>query len=177
MGPPLLLEHSFFTKVAVEADPDYVPGSDVRPHDYAVQVNSQMAHSKSDPAVWKIDLCIQLRRDGTPAPYTVDLQVVGIFRVAAEWDPERASSLVRVTGSSILYSAAREYLLVLSGRLAWGEVQLPPWTFISESRSPPQRDACGAETPTKKTTATSKARRRKGVPPSAGGRSSAGAPP
>ncbi len=41
-----------------------------------------------------------------------------------------AADMVRVTGSSILYSAAREFLLTLMGRGPWSPMMLPTISFM-----------------------------------------------
>lgn len=52
---------------------------------------------------------------------------VGIFEVI-EWpDPDK---LLIINGSSILYSAAREFLINISNRGPWGGITLPVYSFL-----------------------------------------------
>ena len=54
--------------------------------------------------------------DRLPLPYEIAISTSGIFRVGAEMDPAAARRLAYVNGMSILYSAARETVLLLTGR-------------------------------------------------------------
>ncbi len=61
-------------------------------------------------------------------PYEIAFQVVGQFSVldASHKDKEK---LLRVNGTSVLYSAAREMILIMTGRGPWGPYQLPTINF------------------------------------------------
>jgi hypothetical protein len=64
-------------------------------------------------------------------PYEIRLIAFGQFTVADEKiERPRAAQLVAVSGVSIIYSAAREYLMVLTGRGPWGAFQLPTVSFV-----------------------------------------------
>ena len=72
--------------------------------------------------------------DGTGTlPYEVTFQVVGQFSVL---DPSYndKEKLVRINGTSILYSAAREMVLLVTGRGPWGPYQLPTVNFQTLSQ-------------------------------------------
>jgi len=59
--------------------------------------------------------------------YTVELIAIGFFSVNAEWkDPLK---LLEVTGASILYAAAREFLITITSRGPWGAIMLPTTVF------------------------------------------------
>lgn len=75
--------------------------------------------------------------DQNPQPYTVNLIAVGIFQVNPDWkEPEK---LLSINGASILYSAAREYLITINltdamaGR--YPANQLIPQTVSRRSRT------------------------------------------
>jgi preprotein translocase subunit SecB len=62
-------------------------------------------------------------------PYSVHLIAVGLFTVDENWDdPEK---LMRVTGASILYSAAREFIITITSRGPWPPMILPSISFMS----------------------------------------------
>ncbi len=57
--------------------------------------------------------------------------MTGFFRLPEGLAKEEAVKLAGITGSSILYSAAREHLLMVTGRMMWGPFQLPTIRFPS----------------------------------------------
>jgi len=58
----------------------------------------------------------------------VELIAIGFFSVNAEWkDPLK---LLEVTGASILYAAAREFLITITSRGPWGAIMLPTTSFL-----------------------------------------------
>ena len=66
---------------------------------------------------------------GTEEPYHIHCQIVGQFLVDEALDREDLDRLVAVNGASILYSSLREMLLIVTGRSAWGAMQLPTVNF------------------------------------------------
>ena len=54
---------------------------------------------------------------------------MGIFEISPEWPKEKVMDLLKITGASILYSAAREFLLITTSRLPWKPVMLPTISF------------------------------------------------
>ncbi len=140
---PLLLETHFFTKVLVEANPDYQPEE----HDLdlgGIETAVELAQHREDPCQWQVKLTIST----PPAiahslPYQVDLQVMGFFKVDPEFDEERRPKLVQANGAAILYSSAREFLLMVTGRGPWPALYLPTTNFLKPSA--PQEKTAEAE--------------------------------
>jgi preprotein translocase subunit SecB len=66
-----------------------------------------------------------------PIPYRVALEVIGFFSVLPDMPEAEVTNLVYMNGSALLYSAAREYLLLLTGRGPWPALQLPTTNFLS----------------------------------------------
>jgi preprotein translocase subunit SecB len=62
-------------------------------------------------------------------PYQLEIQVVGFFEVAADFPAENMEKLVGITGSSLLYSAAREFILTITSRGPWPAIFLPTITY------------------------------------------------
>ena len=67
-----------------------------------------------------------------PLAYEIAITVSGVFRVVAEMEPAAARRLAFVNGMSILYSSARETVLLLTGRFPAGPFVLPTLSFIDE---------------------------------------------
>jgi preprotein translocase subunit SecB len=67
-------------------------------------------------------------------PYSFKLVYVGFFRVVKDFPADRIEQMVRVNGPALLYSAAREALVYLSGRGRRPAIMLPSITFIEPPR-------------------------------------------
>ncbi len=130
MRPPLQLERYFFPKVEVNAAPP--GGSETKPPKKTAY-NLEITPSTEKIAEDRWHAIIQIRV--TPATevdrqYVVALDVVGFFKVAPELSEPDAKKLVTVTGCSILYSAARELLLVVTSRGPYAPVTLPTISLL-----------------------------------------------
>jgi preprotein translocase subunit SecB len=69
------------------------------------------------------------RGDNKNFPYAINLEAVGVFDASA-LPAERQVPLVLVNGASMLYSALREVLLMLTQRCMHGPVMLPSVHFV-----------------------------------------------
>ena len=132
--PPVQLEESYYDVVSLEASPDYVPDPQARPvgpPERASQVKLDLATVDADPGVWRVSLDIRHKEAGGETPrYRFRLRIVGFFRWAGAETPEAdVARLVAVNGASILYSSARELLLLLTSRMPWGQLSLPTLSF------------------------------------------------
>ena len=155
--PPLQLETYYFTKVAVSADPCYEPKEGVPP---AITIDTKVGigQHNDDPSRWMVTLGVHAKSpDEKPIPYNVDLEVVGFFRVVPEVERGKVPLLVQANGAAILYSAAREYLLTITGRGPWPPIALPTTNFLGLGKLP------GKKVPTSRGTAKPIRRRKKGV--------------
>ena len=66
-------------------------------------------------------------------PYAIHLVVVGLFTIDKKFpDHEK---LLRVTGASMLYSAAREFIITVTSRGPWSEVIIPTVSFLPEEKA------------------------------------------
>ena len=133
--PPLRLETYYFTKVAVSADPCYEPQEGVAPA-ITIDTDVGLGQHSSDPNRWMVTLGVHAKSpDEKPIPYNVDLEVVGFFRVEPEVEQGKAPALVQANGAAILYSAAREFLLTITGRGPWPSIALPTTNFIGAGKA------------------------------------------
>lgn len=59
----------------------------------------------------------------------IELVAVGFFEVNSDWpDPLK---LLKINGATILYSAAREFLITITSRGPWGAIPLPATSFLA----------------------------------------------
>lgn len=126
---PLRLKQYFFTKIYCEANLNYKGHDRNAGNKLEVNVQSHIAPHKDNDRDWRIILDIQVPSIDKSAPYKLDLQVNGFFEVLPGYPEDKIRELIRITGSSILYSGAREFALGLTSRGPWGPVLLPTISF------------------------------------------------
>lgn len=128
--PPLQLRRSFYERIEVEADLSHKPGEGSA----SVETEISLQSDKSGKT-WFLALTIRAlpAAEESPSPYRIHLRCVGIFEMAEPQKTPEAARLAGVTGASILYSAAREYLELVTSRSAWGAFRLPTRTFADLS--------------------------------------------
>jgi preprotein translocase subunit SecB len=130
MNAPLQLEMHYFTKVMIEADPCFQPKNDEDQH-FGVATKVDLMQHREDPRRWQVVLDIRTEApEGKIIPYKVDLQAVGFFTVAPDFEEAKMPKLVHANGTAILYSSAREFLLTITGRGPWPAVYLPTTNFL-----------------------------------------------
>jgi len=136
--PPLQLEESYFDVVSVEAAPEYVPDAEAKPRRHGVEMQLGLATVDDSPGVWRVSLDIRDKViDDEASRYRFRLRVIGFFRWSTERQPEdQVAQIVAVNGASILYSSAREYLLMITSRAPWGQLSLPTMSFADVAVSP-----------------------------------------
>ena len=128
---PLRLEKYFWTEVTLKANPNFKPedfkDSDI---DFTSKSNVKVGTSKNNPHEFQVMLNIKIEPlDERPLPYDATLELVGFFNVDTAIAADAATNLARVTGASILYSAAREFFLTLMSRGPWEPLMLPTISF------------------------------------------------
>ncbi len=115
---------------------------------------------QEDPRDFLVNLEIVVdNKEGKPAPYNIDVGVVGVFNVLPSLPKERREDLVTVNGASILYGVIREVVLLLTSRFSAGALTLPGMNF--EDSAPSTRaQRSGKEAPLSSMRRTSKVARK-----------------
>ena len=121
------------------------PGMQFDPID--IEIGAQTEKRDNDPYRWRCEVTVRTNEaaEGNFA-YSFSLTYVGFFRVVKDFPAERIEQMVRTNAPAILYSAAREAIVYLSGRGRQPAVLLPSITFIE----PPRQAASQPNKPTKK---------------------------
>lgn len=89
-----------------------------------------------DPRDFLVKLQVTIdNKEGKVAPYTIDVEVLGLFNVSGSLPKERREDLLTVNGASILYGAIREMVLSLTSRFAAGGLTLPGVNFEDDAPS------------------------------------------
>lgn len=141
MNAPLQLERYVFTKLEIEANPDYVPQEASSDNPIKLRLDIGLGEHQEDSTKYQVSIGIdELRAEKGALPYRIALQVVGQFSVNQDFRPEDLKKIVQVNGASMLYSAARELVLLVTSRGPWSAFQLPTISFYQAvSEAAPQQ--------------------------------------
>lgn len=127
---PLRLEEYFFTRVFFEANPQFSESKESDPSSLEIGFSLEFLKHESDPNRFQLKLTLEgPKADDPPLPYSFDIQIVGLFSVDPDFQHEDISRLVKINGGSMLYSATREFVLMITGRGPWGGLKLPTVNF------------------------------------------------
>ena len=130
MNAPLQLERYVFTKLEIEANPDYVPQEASSDNPIKLRLDIGLGEHQEDSTKYQVSISIdELRAEKGSLPYRIALQVVGQFSAAQNFKPDDLKKVVQVNGASMLYSAARELVLLVTSRGPWSAFQLPTISF------------------------------------------------
>ncbi len=122
---PLALDLSYPTLIHLVSD---IEGTC---EGYDVESDIQVAQSKTHERRWRVQLAIAFSAKGTAVPaHKGEITYVGIFTVDPRYPAEKIPKLVAVNAPSILYSAIRELVALLTGRGPLRTVQLPAVSFV-----------------------------------------------
>jgi preprotein translocase subunit SecB len=127
---PLDIETYFFPLIQYRAIPDGVPEKMGQPT--VAVIDPELIRIGEDGKKWQVGLRVSTAKAkrGEKQPYDFDIVAVGVFTWNGEdKDEGEIQKIVGVSGSSILYSAIRELLSVISGRGPWDACLLPTRYF------------------------------------------------
>ena len=123
MDTPLQLDEYFFPHVKVSADPEAL-GTEVSAKcDFGVKVDGEGSYQVS------LVISSSSESEKKRTPYSIELVAIGFFSVSPEWD--NPVKLLKINGASILYAAAREFIITITSRGPWGAIMLPTTSFLA----------------------------------------------
>ena len=137
---PLRLENYFFTRVRTEANLDFASAEGRVPDQSEIEVNTKVEvfRHNEDAARYQLIVTIdEASSDAGQLPYEIEIQAVGFVTVNPGFEDGDVERLVYVNGASMLYTAAREYLLTITGRGPWGGFYLPTTNFHRPAQEAP----------------------------------------
>jgi len=169
---PLQLQHVIYEKVSVlphsggrHSKGKSAPQQAVRFDFEGVGIRANVGTAgregqQEDPRDFLVNLEIIVdNKEGKPAPYDIDVGVVGVFNVLPSLPKERREDLVTVNGASILYGVIRELVLLLTSRFSAAPLTLPGMNF-EDSAPSAQTQRSVKETPPSQMGRTSKIARK-----------------
>lgn len=145
MNSPLQLEHYFFERMQCVAKPN-IELEDVQAWQQADSSRFNLAvELATDPESerhWQVSVDFRTNEDyPAPAPYELRFKAIGFFVVDEDFEHDDIERLIRVNGSSVLYSAMREFVSLFTSRAPWGAVMLPTINFRLLSAKPDDESA------------------------------------
>ncbi len=128
---PLELKRYFFPLVHIAADPQYEPEKGMERVNF--DVRTSLTKDENDLYQVAVEIIAEPEDEEHRIPYSIHLIGVGLFSVSKEWkEPER---LLKINGASMIYSAAREFLITVTARGPWQPVILPAISFRGDDTS------------------------------------------
>ena len=120
---PVTLERYFFTRSVVVTVDSHRPGEGVL--SIGPENKIDLAALEDNPGHYQVTMRSTFNSNGDPsAPYTIDMQCVGLFVADSSLSPEDAPRVVTNTAHNVLYGAIREAIAWITGRQPFGTLVL-----------------------------------------------------
>ena len=120
---PVTLERYFFTRSVVVTVDSHRPGEGVL--SIGAENKIDLATLEDNPGHYQVTMRSTFNSNGDPsAPYTIDMQCVGLFVADSSLSPEDAARAVTITAHNVLYGAIREAIAWITGRQPFGTLVL-----------------------------------------------------
>ena len=135
--PPLKCLNYFITELVFTANPKHDPSEPVSLDfaDIMITTNvEQIGKKKSNERDWRVALRIMqnISDEKKNSPYNFAVALLGTFRVHPKYPEEKVEQLVKINGSSILYSSARQILWDAMGNGPFRPLMFPTVSFVDE---------------------------------------------
>lgn len=138
---PLQLMQMVFTKTRVETFEDadglgeiWAPQFDFEGVNLLVENTVGQQENNTTDFLVALRVAVLNEADAVKkAPYTFDIAVQGVFKLAADFTCDDRYDLVRVNGSAMLYGAIRDMLQQITACSMLGTLLLPTLHFLPES--------------------------------------------
>lgn len=128
MDTVLQLKEYFFPYVEVAADPSITDENDGGKSNFLVKVDTTKIEGEENEFQVSLQIISRPESEEKKQYYAIKLITVGFFQVKPDW-PDK-EKLLKVTGASMLYSSAREFLITITARGPWGAIMLPTASFL-----------------------------------------------
>lgn len=131
---PLKIESYYLRKLEYQLKEEFetgIPDGTLEKIDPKIQVNVQSGKSEEDENDWRVEIEVTGGKEAK-FPYTFKISFVGYFRVADEFPQDKRELLVTVNGPSILFSAAREFISIVTARSPYPPILLPSISFVPD---------------------------------------------
>lgn len=114
-NPPLQLELHYYDEVHTKLKEDFSPVA--ASVNYQTGIWSSVFENPQDPLKYVLKMRISIPYpDNDAIPIFAQFGVVGVFQIDESVPTEKRPYLVKTTGAAILYSASREFILLVTYR-------------------------------------------------------------
>ena len=137
---PLRLEQSVITELQITSL-EFKPREDVTYAEFegAFHHEIKVERSAEPTKHWKVLLSLETHKAKQPfLPYAIKASILGFFGTNPNFPESEVENLVRITGTSILYSTLREYIILVTSRFGCGPMMLPTVSFTDLRLSNPE---------------------------------------
>ena len=137
---PMQLKTYFITNVQVTANPTYNLEQGYKYHIQNLTSDVKYLVDEKCSRIWQVMLKIKYTpQKSENVPYHFSVDIVGFFEVNSSWPKDKMEALVRINAPAMLYSAAREFIAMVSGRGPWDSILLPTVNFVPKIRKSRRR--------------------------------------
>lgn len=114
-NPPLQLELHYYEEVHTKLKEDFSPAA--TSVNYQTGIWSSVFENPQDPLKYVLKMRISIPYpDNDAIPISAQFGVVGVFQIDESIPTEKRPHLVKTTGAAMLYSASREFILLVTFR-------------------------------------------------------------
>lgn len=141
---PLRLDRYVILRSLVEANQEYLKHAPQASREPDCSLFLEVSTGKSDenPRQYQIGIKIKdLTSRSGPLPYRIEIEVAGVFTVDESFQHAERERIIQVNSASMLFGAAREHILMLTGRGPYGPFMLPTINLLGEISKPENRVA------------------------------------
>jgi preprotein translocase subunit SecB len=124
---PLQLRQHCFTHISIRVNPSGLAHGKV-----SLEPLVSFQNDPENANQWLLTLRVLMKSIDTQTPfiYETDVAIQGIVEVQGDYPAEKREQLAAVNGLSLLYSAVREMILIMTARSFHGLMCLPTLSFI-----------------------------------------------
>lgn len=151
---PLSLVEYFTTQLAFEATANFSADSSVNKVEAEdLEVEVKEFRQNENPLDRACQIKISLKDSaGSKYPYSFSISLTGFFEVLPDWPTDKIDLLVSTNAPAMLYSAARQTLLAVTGTGPHSKLLIPSVTFLKvESNEGQETPSSSQTTAVKKT--------------------------
>lgn len=134
---PLKCLSYFITELVLTANPKHNPENPIKLDfaDLTITATTERLEAKSPKSRnWRVALRIlqNISDEKKNCPYNFAVSLLGTFAVHPEYPESKLEQLVKINGSSILYSSARQMLWDIMGNGPFRPLIFPTVSFVDE---------------------------------------------
>jgi preprotein translocase subunit SecB len=150
---PIAMINCFYPAVVFEANPAFAQratGEPVALHVDTSNIRFEPVPDAANSFVVSLTIRLSWPDEAVPPYRNAWLEAVGIFQAAPGLPPAAFEKHRALSGPSMLYSSAREYVKLITLNGPWGGVMLPGLVFQEAGRAETGPVGVGAETARKR---------------------------